>query len=196
MTRVTDPNSNDDELFKGPTLNAEGRLERFDMVEKAVPLPTAPAPGNDEPPPLEIADRQPKKFEPRVEQFRELPPSPVDRRRRQAVIAFVVLLVLGVAGFAAFAAFRPRLHDLPFGVSESSLFDQLNSGEPIPVIISSTPTGAKLTIGTTLVGETPWAGENSWQGKTPVRLEAPGYKTWEGQIDGQKPVTLDIELKK
>jgi PEGA domain len=195
MARVTDPNSNDDELFKGPTLNADGRLERFDMVEKAVPLPTGPVPRQDEPPP-ELAPRPPKKYEARVEQFRALPPSAFERRRRAALIAVVVLLALGVAGFAAFAVFRPRLSDLPFGVSETSLFDQLNSGEPIPVIISSTPTGAKLTIGSTVVGETPWAGENKWQGKIRVRLEAPRYKPWEGQIDGQKPVTLDIELKK
>lgn len=195
MARVTDPNSNDDELFKGPTLSADGRLERFDKVEKAVPLPTGPVPRQDEPP-LELASRQPKKVEARVEQFRQMPPSAVEKRRRGAMIAVVVLLVMGIGGFAAFALFRPRLSDLPFGVSETSLFDQLNSGEPIPVIISSTPTGAKLTIGTTVVGETPWAGENTWQGKTRVRLEAPGYKPWEGQLDGQKPITLDIELKK
>lgn len=194
MARVTDPNSNDDDLFKGPTLDASGRLERFDKVEKPVPLPLAPATKDDAP--LELAERGPRKYEPRVEQFRQLPPSKTDRRRRTALIAVVLLLLLGVGGFAAFALFRPRLGDLPDGVTESSFFRQLNSGEPIPIIITSTPSGAKLTIGTTVVGETPWAGENVWQGKTRVRLQAPGYKTWEGQLEGHKPVTLDIELKK
>ena len=80
---------------------------------------------------------------------------------------------------------------------ESSLLDELIAeGEAQPIIVSSTPTGATVFIGGKAMGQTPWAGENRWQGQTPLKLQFPGYKTWQGTLKGGQPQTFDITLKK
>lgn len=199
MARVSDPNSNDeggDELLKGPSMGADGRLERFSRMEEPVKLPTTPGLRPAEEPPLELEKVAPKKFEPRIEVFRELPPSREVRRRSTALKAVVALLVLGVGLGAAFLVFRPRVSELPFGVSESGLLQQLNSGDPVPLIISSEPAGAQVVIDGVKVGETPWAGENKWEKTTRITVTLPGYKRWEGQLTPHQPLTLDLQLKK
>jgi hypothetical protein len=63
-------------------------------------------------------------------------------------------------------------------------------------MIDSTPAGAKLTIDGVIIGETPWAGDNRWNGEVRVVLQARGYKAWEGVLSGGQPVTLNVTLVK
>lgn len=189
---MTDPKDQDD-ILKGPAaLDANGRLEqRLDRVEQAgVPAPAAPE-GN-----LELTARAPKAIEQRVETYR------AELRARNArpwALKLVIgALVAGLAGLGALLYFKPKL-DLQTldGVREATILDELAAGgEREPIIISSTPSGATILIGGKAVGETPWAGENLWRGETPVVLKLAGYQPWQGKLQGGKPVTLDIRLKK
>ncbi len=191
MAAVSDPE--EDELMNGPSLSADGRLEqRMQGVEPAFAPPAAFTPPVE--PPLELAARSPQAIEARVQVFR-------DSARPRAVpgaLKLVGLLgLLGAGLLAGFLYFQPRFHaETPFGVTEPSLIDQLNLGEPQPLIISSTPSGASVSIAGQVVGQTPWAGDNRWTTQVPVRVELPGYQRWEGKLEPGKPRTLDVKLKK
>jgi hypothetical protein len=195
MPTVADPKSDDDgpELLSGPSMGADGRLERFQRMEAPVPIVSSPRP--DEP--IELADVGPKKPEERIENFRDLPRTRAERSRSGALKVVIALLVLAVVAGVALVVIKPRL-DLPTpdGVRDPTLLDQLNVGERSPIIISSVPTGAKVIIAGETVGETPWAADNRWVGRVKVRLQAPGYKPWDGEFDGDRPVTLDVKLKR
>lgn len=175
---------NDDDLFKGPTLDADGKLEnRFAKVE-------SPAPATDEP--LELAERAPKVVEERVEQFREVP----RQRRSGALMVVVGALVLGLAALAGFMVFKPSL-PVPDGVHEVPLLRELLGPRELPpLIISSEPSGATISVDGTVLGQTPWAGENRWVGEPKVVLQLNGFRAWEGKLTGGKAQTLDVRLKK
>ena len=182
---MSQPDDDDPAFLSGPTLGADGKLEgRFAAVEP----PPPPVPTGE----LELEVVAPKRIEPRVEHFRD---APADPRRRRALAVFVVgLVVIGaVAGFVVFV--RPQLTRLtPDGVTEPALIDQLHVGAPEPLIISSTPTGARLTINGEYVGDTPWAGDNRWSGTVKVTLEVPGYQRWETTLPGGAAKTIDAKL--
>ena len=135
-------------------------------------------------------------MEERVEVYRE---DLRNRARRPwALKLFLATLLLGVCALGALLYFKPKL-DLPAldGVREASLLDELRAGgEAQPIIVSSTPTGATIFIGGKAMGQTPWAGDNRWLGQTALKLELPGYKTWQGTLKGGQPQTFDITLKK
>jgi len=186
---VSDPR--DDELFKGPTLDANGRLEnRFDKVEAPAPVPASPSPEA----PLELAERGPKVYEPRIEQFRDDPAPP---RRRTGALKFVIgALVLALVAGVAFVVIQPKL-DLPIpeGVREVGLVQEaLRPPDAAPLVIMSDPPGATITIGGTVVGETPWAGENRWLGETKLVLQLKGFRVWEAKLTEGKPLTVDAKL--
>lgn len=187
MRTVTDQKEGD-EIFQGPAaLDADGRLEqRFGAVESA-----GGPPGQEEK--LELAEVAPKVIEPLIENFRDDPPRP---SRSWAARVVVGALFLGVVALGALLVFQPKL-DVPIfdGVRESGLLGQLSADQP-PIVISSEPPGATIALGGKVVGQTPWAGDNLWTGDTPVALQLPGFKRWEGQFKGGQPVTLDIRLKK
>lgn len=188
---VSDPR--DDELFKGPTLDANGRLEnRFEKVEAPAPLP-APPPAEET---LELAERGPKVHEPRIENFRD-DPAPV-KQRSGALKLVIGLLVLAVAAGVAFVVLQPKLElPIPDGVREVGIVREvLRPPDAAPVIITSEPAGATITIGDTVVGQTPWAGENRWIGETKVVLQLKGFRVWEGQLTGGKAITVDAQLKR
>ncbi len=189
---MTDPKDSD-EIFKGPALGADGRLEeRLSRLEPPRG-PEAFAPVEEK---LELDVKSRRAIEARVETFRE--EAGARSRRPWALKLFLAVMLLGVAGFGALLYFKPKL-DVPIldGVRQSSLLDELTApGEPQPIIVSSTPTGATIFIGGKNLGQTPWAGENRWSGETPLRLELAGYRTWEGTMKGGKPQTFDITLKK
>lgn len=187
---MSQPEEDDDQLLKGPSLSADGRLEeRMQRVEPAGgpgALPVTDAP-------LELVERAPKVLEPRVEEFR----APAPARRSRAPLIVGGLLAVGVALLVTFLVVKPkRVPEVPFGVSDSSVLGELGLVEQQPIIISSTPTGATVTIGERTVGTTPWAGDNVWRGETPVILELKGYQRWEGKLEGGKPLTLDVHLKR
>ncbi|MGV3622054.1 MAG: PEGA domain-containing protein [Archangium sp.] len=182
---MTDSNDKHDELFDGPSLNADGRLEqRLETMEPARFEPTASGT-----PELEL-DRKPAPQI--VEMEPEAPPPPPSQRSGLKWV--VVFLVLGVLGFSAFISFRPRI-PVPDGVSESDFVRGLAAAKG-QVIISSTPSGAKIFVDDTERGQTPWAVDNHWNGTVKVRLEARGYKPWEGTFQGGQDQTLDVQLKK
>lgn len=193
MPGVTDPKSDDDapDLLRGPALGADGRMERFDRVVEAA----APRPPPDEP--IELAPVAPPAVQQRVERYRDELETRAQRSRSSAAKFALALVVLAIAGAVALLVLKPKL-ELPSadGVREPTLIDQLNVGERSPMIISSVPTGAKVIIAGETVGETPWAGDNRWRGKTKLRIFAPGYKPWDGEFDGDRPVTLDVTLKR
>ncbi|MBL8917032.1 MAG: PEGA domain-containing protein [Archangium sp.] len=193
---MTDPKSDDDapEMLSGPSLGADGRvdnrLQRFDKVEPAVPIVSQPRT-------IELAPIPPPPIQARVDRYRDELKTR-DQRARSGALKFVIaLLVLAVGGAAVLLVVKPKITlPSPDGVQEPTLLDQLNVGERSPMIISSVPTGAKVIIGGETVGETPWAGDNRWNGKTKLRIYAEGYKPWDGEFDGDRPVTLDIKLKR
>lgn len=188
MHSVTDPKEPDEILQNPASLGADGRLEQ--RMARVEPVG---APAEER---IELQERAPKAIEARVEQYRD----ELRARSARPWAARLVIgtLLLGVIALGAFLHFKPKLELGSFdGVREASLFDQVTAGgEAPPIIISSTPTGATITIGGKTVGETPWAGENRWVGETPLTLKLPGYKAWEGKLKGGSPQTLDINLKK
>lgn len=202
MPTVTDPKSkppgresDDDapELLSGPSMGADGRMERFARMEAPVPIQQS-----SRPEPIELSPIPPPPVQQRLERYRNELTTRAERSRSNAAKFVIALVVLAVAGTIGVVVVKPQL-SLPAasdGVNEPSLLDQLNVGERSPMIISSEPSGAKVIIAGEPVGETPWAGDNRWHGKTKLRIYVPGYKPWDGEFDGDAPVTLDVKLKR
>jgi PEGA domain-containing protein len=72
-------------------------------------------------------------------------------------------------------------------------------GTPAPtLLVLSEPSGATVLVGGSEVGVTPWAGDNVWPSKEPLRVEVrkAGYKPWVGVTMGGKQATLEATLKK
>lgn len=193
VTDQTDQKKDGDELMQGgPSLDASGRLEgRFNNVEAR---PAEPPPQEER---FELEARPRAPVEARMQTYRaELA---ARGERPWALKLMLGAMLVGVLALGAFLHFKPKLElpEMPDGVRPSGILDELTAGaEAAPVIISSTPTGATITIGGKTVGQTPWAGENRWAGQPAVTLKLPGYKTWEGKLEGGEPQTLDITLRK
>lgn len=182
---MSDSNEKHDELFDGPSLNADGRLEqRLGALE---PVQFAPPPVGT--PELDL-DRKPA---PIIEEMEPAPPPPPPSRA-SGVKYVLGFLVLGAVALAAFMIFRPRI-PLPEGVSDSDFMRGMAAANG-QLIINSTPSGAHVFINDTDRGQTPWAIDNHWNGTVKVRLEARGYKPWEGTFQGGQDQTLDVQLKK
>jgi hypothetical protein len=193
MRGVTDQTDqkDGDELLGGPSMDASGRLEgRFNNVE-----PPAAAPPQEERLELDARPRAP--VEDRMQTYRAEAKARASRPWALKLVA--AAMICGLLALGAFLYFKPKLElpAVPDGVRPSGMIDELTAGaDAAPIIISSTPTGATITIGGKTVGQTPWAGENHWVGQTAVTLKVPGYKTWEGKLEGGEPQTLDITLRK
>jgi serine/threonine-protein kinase len=193
MRRMSEPDP-PDPLQDGPTLNADGQLEgRLARIEAAG---AAPLPVPAQQPPLELAERAPKRPEAPVEGYR----APIPARRRS--LAVRIVLAAAIAGAVLLGG--GLLFSKPGGagkpaetVHENGLLDRLVAGGPRPpAIVSSEPAGATVRIGGTVVGVTPWAGDNVWAGETPVVVELPGYKPWRGTLRGGEEVNLNARLTK
>ncbi len=177
----------DDELFSGPALGADGRLERR---TEGIELNTfAPASAQEEP--LELARSI---IPPSEEPLPEPPPAPPAPRRSNALKIIVGASVAGVLVLGAALYFKPDL-PLPDGVRDSNLFHELNVARG-QVIIMSEPMGATVFIGDSKVGTTPYAADNRWVGEVPVRLEARGVAPFVTSFQGGKDQTLEVDLKK
>jgi hypothetical protein len=72
-------------------------------------------------------------------------------------------------------------------------------GTPAPtLLVLSEPAGATVLVGGAEVGTTPWAGDNVWPSKEPLRVEVRkvGYQPWVGITTGGQQATLEANLKK
>jgi len=72
-------------------------------------------------------------------------------------------------------------------------------GTPAPtLLVLSDPPGATVLIAGTEVGVTPWAGDNVWPSKEPLKIEVrkAGYKPWVGLTMGGQQATLEANLRK
>ena len=72
-------------------------------------------------------------------------------------------------------------------------------GTPAPtLLVLSDPSGATVLVGGAEVGVTPWAGDNVWPAKEPLRVEVrkAGYRPWVGLTQGGQQATLEANLKK
>ncbi|HEY1334795.1 MAG TPA: PEGA domain-containing protein [Myxococcaceae bacterium] len=115
--------------------------------------------------------------------------------------------LLGVLGAGAWAVVSGKV---PLGKFS---FDLLRSGTkkdkeepaekrvgtPAPtLLVLSEPSGATVLVGGTEVGVTPWAGDNVWPEKEPLRIEVrkAGYRSWVGLAQGGQQATLEANLKK
>lgn len=167
----------------GASLSADGHLE-------GRPGAAAEAPPGPEDAPLELVERGPKVFEPRVETFREPPPARPGRRRFALP---ALLLGLSLVGLAAAWALWPR--GVQHGVREAGLAERLLGGRP-PVLITSEPPGARITVGGAAVGQTPWAGDNAWLGRQEVVLTLEGYAPFRATLDGAQEVRIEARLRR
>ncbi len=117
------------------------------------------------------------------------------------------VVLLGVLGAGAWVVVSGKL---PLGKFS---FDLLRSGTkkdteepaekrvgtPAPtLLVLSEPSGATVLVGGAEVGVTPWAGDNVWPAKEPLRIEVrkAGYKPWVGLTQGGQQATLEANLKK
>lgn len=177
--RVTEP-TDPDGLYDGPTLNADGQLEkRISAVEPPTPEPV---------PELQLREAPPPPLEP--------PPEPAPRAPTSPALKIVVaLFVVGTGIFGAVLYFKPHI-PVPDGVREGTLLDAIGPAANGHVIISSQPAGAAIFIDGENVGVTPWATDNRWSGEVKVKLVARGYKAWESTFVGGTNQTLDVQLKR
>lgn len=110
---------------------------------------------------------------------------PEARRSKKALLAVLGLLVLGSLLGAAVVLKPGLLHLLP-----------VLPGAKHTVLITSEPSGAKVKIGESVVGVTPWAADNVWSAPAPIVVEFPGFKPWKGTLEPGKDVQLTLELKR
>lgn len=192
MRVMSQPEPPDDPLASGPALNAAGHLER--RLARIEPQ-GAPAPPEAAGPALELAERAPKRPEAPPGSYRAPLPN---FRRRLAVRLVVAGVVLGLVLFAgALASSRRRGATPGDTVRSATILDQLLAGGPrAPVVITSEPPGATVRVGSDVVGQTPWAGDNVWVGELPVVVELEGFRPWKGSLRGGEETRLDARLKK
>jgi hypothetical protein len=188
---VTDPAPDDDDLLRnGPSLSADGHLEGRFGAEEPPPAAGPPPPAEA---PLELAPRAPRPVEEPVERSWE--PLRPGNPRPGALKAVVALLALAVVGSVALLRLQPKLHrEPPDGVRSSTLLDELLRSDAPPLIITSEPPGAAITIDGKTIGQTPWAGQNRWTGRARVALHLNGYAVWEGSLNGGTEQRIAAEL--
>ncbi len=108
-------------------------------------------------------------------------PATVPARGRGGLLAVVALSCLIGLGWVGLRV-RRVLADRPIQVAS--------------VLITSEPPGATLKIGEEIVGKTPWAGSNIWNGEVDYELSLPGRKTRRGTFLGGRNVELSATLPK
>ncbi len=190
----------EDSPFQGPALRPDGQItgrtpaatppnEALEGRFGAVELPRAPSLE------LELVERGPKQYEPRVESFR--PEVPPPRRGRGLKVALGAL-GLGVALLATFLlAPRPLLAR----VGLDGLRGEFDVGplafrrHSAPLLVQSTPSGATVTIAGKVVGVTPWAGDNVWPHEAPITVSLAGYSPWSATLREGVEQKLSVALK-
>lgn len=155
----------------GPVLRADGVVEGKPVLPSSSPPPAAPDA------PLELAERSPPvPAEPRVAWFQ------APTRSRAWLVAVMVLVGLAIAAVAM--KVRPSAPvRLPVLAGP-------------PVVITSEPPGATIEAGGTVLGTTPWAGDNPFILDTQVTLTMPGYRPQTATIPGAREAHLSLQLRR
>jgi hypothetical protein len=95
------------------------------------------------------------------------------------------LVLLGIASLVFFKL-RPGLaRELPLPAAQKGT-----------LMVFSEPSGATLKVGDRVVGVTPWAGDNVWNGEVRYELSLPGRQTKWGTFQGGNELQLTIKLPK
>jgi eukaryotic-like serine/threonine-protein kinase len=171
---------------KGPSLDSSGRLRGNTGLgpgQKPGTF-TVPRPRIHQDEPLELADREPKSSE-----DQDLYRPYLDEPKRPFRIPRwpIALVVLGLIGAAAWF-FRP---DIKFGVKLNPV-----TSAPALLHIDSEPSGAKVKVNGTVIGDTPVILDNLYAGEATVEISRRGYKTWRGTFQGGEKVKIEAQLRK
>lgn len=190
------PDDDDESSWKPPErqLRIDGRFTG-DIPAAAPPAEPTPAPAKADPsglPSLEalttgelVLDTQkpgrPQYVPPPL--YRE--PEAVAPGRGAAIKWIVVLVGLGLATVAAFLLVPGIQRQLPLPAPTRGA-----------LVIYSEPSGATVKIAGKVVGETPWAADNLWQGEVKYEISAAGYQSKWGTFRGGEDAKLEVTLSK
>jgi serine/threonine-protein kinase len=187
---------------EGPQLDASGHMHVVQPARKERAAP-APAPSEELQPlaqvkvlelarPLRDDETRAGEGDPSESSLPAPPPSPRMRRGAGGWLAAAVL-----AGIVAAAVVKgPELYDL---LSQRlRALAPLGSSPAAPLLsIESEPSGAKIQIGTQVVGETPLFIENLYpRREIEVKLSMKGYYAWTGRFAGGQPATVRATLRR
>jgi eukaryotic-like serine/threonine-protein kinase len=196
------------ELPGGSALSASGELVQHaapaspqeqptDLAlpaEEAAPPPRqAPPPSAFQPPhfheqPLELAERAPQVAEQPAPEFQAWQGRTThERKRLKRLLRLAVVLVLAGAGVVSLPRWLPRLSAL-LGAPALSARPTLT--------ITSSPSGATVSVGGEVLGTTPLAMDNTFpSGPMSVQLTLRGYRPWKATFQGGEPVVLEAQLR-
>ena len=109
-----------------------------------------------------------------------------EKRRRRIFWVVPILFVLGLITLGVFSL-RPTLQrELPEGPKATNA----------SMLIMSEPSGAQVRIGGTLVGTTPYAADNLYEGTVPLEVTLPGYAPFTTTLVGHAETHLTATLEK
>ena len=186
-----------------------------DMVPKsefaeAPPIHLAPVELAEQPP------RPPSDFVPMPVPDRPVPSSPPSLSLGRWLLVLALLAIVGGGVFIVTTARATVDKLLAPGVLERLLpgsprpgqagkgkeaapgTGERRVGTPAPsLLVLSEPTGATVVVGGSVVGTTPWAGDNVWP-KGPLRVEVrkAGYRSWETTVEGGVERTVEATLRR
>jgi hypothetical protein len=220
------PDEEEDQIFSGKALGDDGALRPAKPIPLVNEIPTlhpdslihdpayeptiisippraaVPPALAQSRPPVELADRPPPPME---SDFQPPPPAPsvplaVPWGRWLFRVLVLAACVGGIAGLASGKLSLPTVFPFTLLHSSGGASDkpkEARVGTPAPtLLVLSDPAGATVLVNGTEVGVTPWAGDNVWPKKEPVRVEVrkAGYKTWSGVTMGGQQATLEANL--
>jgi serine/threonine-protein kinase len=160
----------------------------------------------DRPSPVELAERRPPPsdsdyVQPRKEKAVRYASPDIDWGRwiRRALVVGVLAAGGWVLATGKIPLWKGFSFDLLRKGEKKEDVAEKRVGTPAPtLLVLSEPSGATVLVGGTEVGVTPWAGDNVWPSKEPLRVEVrkAGYKPWVGLTMGGQQATLEATLKK
>lgn len=172
-------------------MSADGALHRLEERLQRVEPATFEPPPPEAPP--ELKPIPPKRYEPRIESYRD---APSNLARRRAILVMVGLLLFGGVGVGVLMAYRPNLEVLFPSVNKvTNELDSALGVEKGTLLVTSEPSGATVRVENVVVGTTPWAGDNVWKGTVTVTVTHEGYRTWTATFKGGGPRKLEARLR-
>jgi serine/threonine-protein kinase len=160
----------------------------------------------DRPAPVELAEMRPPPsvsdyVQPRKEKavHYSSPDTDWGRWARRALVVGVLAAGAWVVTTGMVPLWKGFSFDLLRKVGKKEDVPEKRVGTPAPtLLVLSEPSGATVLVGGSEVGVKPWAGDNVWPSKEPLRVEVrkAGYKPWVGLTMGGKQATLEATLKK
>lgn len=166
-----------------PQLDASGRV-----VDKAHAKAGAPPPAAFEPPKMTDAELELARVPRKPGEWVDTGPyrdDPSKRGVNKGLVAVILLAVLGAGAVAAFMVFPTLQRKLPLPVTPAKA-----------LVVSSNPGGASVVVEGSVIGVTPYAGDNRWKGRPKVELRLNGYETFYGSFEGGRDQSISATLKK